>query len=214
MEDLYTRKFRELPDTQRIMLDRGRGDEHYWELRIDDAELFTDRLTLVRIVQRLRTGYPILERWRVTHAERGYGKSIIMFANLAVPQNEFDDGVLRQTDLRFTLDGDPEEDARLIKTPITEILTPPGGLFTGGPTLVRAIDGVVFSEYALHYLGMFLLSSLVRYRPNTWVHAITRTATADVPSDDQALALIEGFMKLHAGMVPELLASVLTPGDG
>lgn len=210
VEELYTRTFREPADSQRIMLDRGRRDENYWELRIDDAEIFTDRITLVRIVRRLRAAYPILGRWRVTHAERGYGKSIIIFGNFQVPENEFDEGVLREADLRFSLDGDPEAEERLGKTPIREILTPTGGMFTGVPSLVRAIDGVFYSEYALHYLGMFLLSSLVRYRPKTWVHAVTRTATSETPADDQALALIEAFMELHERMIPELLASVLT----
>jgi hypothetical protein len=79
------------------------------------------------------------------------------------------------------------------------------------PSLISPISGLYLSEFALHYLGMFVLSSLVRYRPQRWVHAITRSVTAENPSDDRSLALVEEFMARHADAMPGLLAEFLSP---
>jgi len=50
---------------------------------------------------------------------------------------------------------------------------------------------------------MFLLSCVVRYRPQTWVHVITRTTTQDNPSMIKALALLEEFMTIHSATMQD-----------
>jgi hypothetical protein len=55
---------------------------------------------------------------------------------------------------------------------------------------------------------MFLLSSVVRYRPQTWGHAISRSVTEENAADDRALALIESFMG-NAGSFPGMIAEAI-----
>jgi hypothetical protein len=63
--------------------------------------------------------------------------------------------------------------------------------------------------YTLHYLALFLLSSLVRYRPNVWVHAISRSVSDGMPADDSALAIIQTFLDQNFIEIPSLVAEVL-----
>jgi len=142
---------------------------------------------------------------------RAWGVTIILFGNVAVPGDEFSATTLVGDGSEFSLTNDPETDATQPKNLIVDILSPPGGSFSSHTCLISPIAGHYISEYALHYLGMFLLSCVVRYRPQTWVHVITRTTTQDNPVDDQALALLEEFMTIHSATMPGLLADVLDP---
>jgi len=142
------------------------------------------------IVKKWRSRFPVLELWRVAGAWHLSGKSLIAFANVAVPQNELDESALSEDGSGFQASDNPEYNEKCPRLPI-EDLTKPGGAFTSSSHLVAPLNGAYLSEYSMHYLGMFLLSSLVRYRPQTWVHAISRSATAENPADDQALALLE-----------------------
>ena len=85
-----------------------------------------------------------------------------------------------------------------------------GGLKKANQHIIEAYDGAFISEYALHYLGMFLLSSLVRYRPQIWSHAITSSVTREKAADDKALALIEKFMDLSLYEFPCMVAKAMT----
>ena len=75
--------------------------------------------------------------------------------------------------------------------------------------MIETYEGIFISEYALHYLGMFLLSSLVRYRPPIWTHTIKSSVTSGRAADDKSLALVEKFMDLSifefALMVPKVM---------
>lgn len=45
------------------------------------------------------------------------------------------------------------------------------------------------------FLGLYLLSSLVRYRPHhIWVHSIRGRTTQNRTADDHCMALIEKFL--------------------
>jgi hypothetical protein len=78
---------------------------------------------------------------------------------------------------------------------------------------VSPIGGMYLSEFSLHYMALFLLSSLARYRPQTWMHAISRSVVADSPADDQSLSLIERFLDINVGAIPEMIVSVLNPNE-
>jgi len=76
--------------------------------------------------------------------------------------------------------------------------------------MIEGYGGAFISEYALHYLGMFLLSSLVRYRPQIWSHAIKASVTREKPADDRALAFIEKFMDLTINGFPNMAIEAIT----
>ena len=63
------------------------------------------------------------------------------------------------------------------------------------------------------YIALFLLSSLVRYRPQTWVHALSRSVISETPCDDQALSLIERFFDLDSSAIPEMVVTILNPHE-
>ena len=60
---------------------------------------------------------------------------------------------------------------------------------------VQPINGAYLSQYSLQYMGMYLLSSLVRYQPQIWVNAITEK--------DSILALTELFVSLILNEFPK-----------
>lgn len=209
--DIYRRTFHEAPQTEPYFLYSSAVDPTFWMIQAWDPEVFEDRAAMRRIVQKWRQRFPVLQRWRVVEAEPAWGRSLVVFGNVAVPENELDEPLFAPLGTKFCASDNPERNHRCPRLPINE-LTHPGGSFTSS-SLVAPLSGIYLSEYSTHYLGMFLLSSLVRYRPHAWVHAISRTATTENPADDQALALLEEFMRLHAEAIPKLASDVLNPLD-
>src|SRR4030066_1397839 len=76
--------------------------------------------------------------------------------------------------------------------------------------LIEPIGGICISELSLYYLGMFLLSSLVRYRPQIWMHSLSRLATSELPSDDASLALIEKFLEDTLNVFPSAIVKAMS----
>jgi hypothetical protein len=62
---------------------------------------------------------------------------------------------------------------------------------------------------ALQFLGSFLLSSLVRYRPQIWQNSISQSVTAESPADDRALSLIEKFSRRCFKWLSEYVVRVI-----
>ncbi|MGJ5207741.1 YaaC family protein [Bradyrhizobium sp. HKCCYLR20261] len=166
-------------------------------LRIDDPVLFTDISDLAASIQRLRAAYPFLERWRFVEAQLAWGNSIIIFDN--ADRNGYDDladeNLIQSNNNGFAASRALMGGDRSI-VPAVDILPPLSGGYVGpGPTYaMQPINDIKLNEYALQFLGSFLLSSLVRYRPQIWQNAISRSATAQNPADDRALSLIETFL--------------------
>jgi hypothetical protein len=78
-----------------------------------------------------------------------------------------------------------------------------GGLFGQYPTFASPVgDNVYLSGFSLLYLGTYLLGSLVRYRPEIWIHALYGTETQTRPRDDGTRALIQSFLDTAAKEVP------------
>ena len=210
---LYQRTYHEPANTEPVTVNPALNDNTYWQLRIDDHALFSDRASLKVLVQSWRARFPVLNRFRVVEAGCAWDNAIVLFANVPVPPNELDEEVLLQDQTRFVTIDRPEQDASVKRLPIESLIDPDGGSFDGARSLLSPHRGVYASKYSLHYLAMFMLSSLVRYRPQAWVHAITRTANSQRPADDQALTLLAAFMRLHSMEVPALVAGTFDPDD-
>jgi hypothetical protein len=85
---------------------------------------------------------------------------------------------------------------------------------SAGEFAISPFNGNIhLSEFSLHFIALFILSSLVRYRASTWAHAISRTSISEMPADDQALALIERFMELNMEVVPSFVVTMLNPNE-
>jgi hypothetical protein len=86
-----------------------------------------------------------------------------------------------------------------------------GGFLDDRTYAIAARDGLYLSEFSVHFMLLFALSSLVRYRPEVWAHAISRTALPGRPPDDQAIAIIEQFLDMHATIAPRFIVTALNP---
>jgi hypothetical protein len=70
------------------------------------------------------------------------------------------------------------------------------------------LNGAILSEHALQFCGAFLLSSLVRYRPQLWQYALSHTAVEQSGADNRELALVGSFMQQVLGAFPTLVENV------
>lgn len=62
------------------------------------------------------------------------------------------------------------------------------------------------------YIGAYLLSALVRYRPHVWMHALSGTVLPGRPADDRLLAVLGEFQQLCHSSFPDLvLNAILSP---
>jgi hypothetical protein len=164
-------------------------------------------------VTQLQERFPILDRWRFDSAELVWDKSAISFRNTRkVSGDEFSGARVKRWSPRHFGGIDlPGDDPTLM--PLQESIHHVAGGHSGNWHLVSPIGGCFISEFAFHYLGLFLLSSLVRYRPEAWTHAISHSATRDLPPDDQALSLIAQFLELNSSTIPNMVVEVLNPHE-
>ena len=208
LEDLYKQTFNEEPNTSSFLINLLDNYGHC-ELRIDDSELFIDRTSLRRIVMRWRERYPFLQKWCLESATHAWGNSVIIFSNIdkTFIIDEFSDDHLKESDRDFQTRHDYRRDASVKRNDFTSILAPPLGS-SSVAHMVAPFEGTYLSDFSLYYLGMFLLSSVVRYRPQTWGHAISRSVTEENAADDRAVALIESFMG-NAGSFPGMIAEAI-----
>lgn len=216
LERLYKMTFYETANVQPVSFFEPPDCAGYCLCRIDDPELFVDRDSLRKIVRRLRERFPFLRNWPISEAQLAWGYSVITFMNI-VKAEGFDDlseENLLQEDTWFRIGYDVRSDPITYpRFPYLEKLDPLAGGYSGSNSYaMTSINGIFPSEFALHYLGLFLLSSLVRYRPQTWVHALSRASNAEAPADDQALALIEEFLSLNSSNIPSFVVKVITEG--
>ena len=190
LEGLYSRTFSEPSKVCSISLHMMQ-QPNYFSLRIDDPDLFDNRESLQLIIKKWRDQFPFLEKWTLHEAQHGWGNSILTFGNYSVaPDSEFDS--LIESDLRFYRAG-----VGYVEATLEQVLQPlAGGLTNRHPSILQSYNGVYFSEYSLQYLGMYLLSTLVRYRPQIWSSSIMHTSNSVALADDKMLALIEQFMEV------------------
>lgn len=209
LQDLFHVTFREHAGLLIFSLYTHGSPTERVDLRIDVPEIFEDIYSLRKIIERVRENYPTLKRWRFYSAEKAWDNSVIIFQNISPLANELapehfaEEQGGRLLTLKHIADGE-YIDFRQLLDPIS------GGLTQTYPSLMTPINGAHLSDISLQYMGMFLLSSLVRYRPQIWVHSISRFASHERPADDQALALIETFMDTVQSTYPKLVTRLLT----
>lgn len=209
LQEYYQSTFGQSPKNKMITFNNLDGyDGGFTTLLITDPVIYKDRASLRKIVQRWRSKYPFLENWCFIEAQHAWGESYLTFGNINRGElDEFSEGSLVELDDRLS----KPVDYRGYKPIDFRTIIPPlsGGLLKKPEHMIEDYDGAFISEYALHYLGMYLLSSLVRYRPQIWIHAIKASATREKPADDKALALIEKFMELTINDFPNMAVEAI-----
>jgi hypothetical protein len=187
------------------------GFHHFYssvQLRIDDPHLFRDKADLQSRVQVLRERYPWLDGWYLTEATHAWGNSILMFSNHEKSVlGEFSDQRLVAANNGFAAPEDIHSQQFIPFETIVPALA--GGLTVTHPTTIQPLNGTSLSEFALQYCGAFLLSSLVRYRPQLWQHALTHTVLENRAADDRALSLIELFLQKILSDFPTMVERVI-----
>ncbi len=195
-----------------ITLDFGTPNIGHCSLRVDDPLLFTDQFSLINLVKKLRAEYSFLHQWRFTEATHAWGNSIIMFDNAG---GQIGDD-LSQSNLTPASNNSFINNQTLLgsapsKAPVADILVPLSGgyVWSSNTYAMQSINNVKLHEYALQFLGTFLLSSLVRYRPQIWQSSIARSTTAQSAADDRALSLIEKFLDDTMNGFPNMVVRVI-----
>lgn len=212
LSEKFSQTFGSPAKTVPLMLTFGTPNVGGCTLRIDDPVLFTDRPSLIAIVQRWRGEFPFLDRWRFAEAVHAWGNSIINFDNID-KQGQDDlsaDNLIQANNggfasARAMMGGDR------VLIPAADILPPLSGGYVGSSQIyaMQPINNVKLNEYSLQFLGTFLLSSLVRYRPQIWQNAISRSVTAESPADDRSLSLIEKFLDDVLTGFPDMVVRVI-----
>jgi hypothetical protein len=117
------------------------------DIRIDDPEIFENRIGLIKIVERLRRDYPFLENWKLTSAERAWGNSVLIFVLADTDsREEFDEAVLTEREGRFSANlPNPAQ------VPNLESVIQPfaGGLIQTRACAIRPLGGQHLSRFQL-----------------------------------------------------------------
>lgn len=207
LEEEYSDTFRNMPSVWPCIIHAHNG---YVTIRIDDTRIFTDKKSLFELVEKWRRKYPFLNDWCLVHGSRAWGKSVIEFANInRAHVKEDDESFLVEIENGFDAEREVMlNEKKFPRVELRKLLSHPfsGGLGASHPHLIERLEKVQISELSLQYMGMFLLSSLVRYRPQTWINSITRLSTKAVGPDDNALALLELFLERVMTTFPEYIA--------
>jgi hypothetical protein len=173
--------------------------------------LFTDRDSLRKSVEKWRTLFPFLKSWCFVGGHQVWGRSATNFENIDnTGIEEYGEEHLLEREHGYQV----KVHVGAERFSVEKRLPPLAGGYSGAvPYAISPINGLYLSEFSLHYLAMFLLSSLVRYRPQTWVHAVSRSSVSDAPADDQALALLEHFLSVNSEAIPSLIVTALNPHE-
>ena len=176
------------------------------DLRVDVKAPLANKDELREIVTRCRNDFTDLNNWRFREAVNAWDHAVLLFDNGTSNIDELTDGGLRESMNGYTSiqPAEPLRDFRTLLSRASSSLAVDHNYFSA------PINGLHISEISLQYIGIFLLGSLVRYRPQTWVHATTRFANSERPADDSALALVDGFMNEVRTRFPALTVRLLT----
>lgn len=223
LQDLYKNTFDEPAASENLGLLRhsivresdSASSRACFSIVLHDASslLGSDANQLRSLIERWRERFPYLRRWRLTGAQYSAGKTELTLMNLLPgvgPEGEIPDGslkVMQNGDVTFaTNPWHPFPEV----VPLREALEGVGGGFSGGFLGgIEPLNGKYWSEFSISYATLFLLSSLVRYRPHTWAHAVSGRSSSESPSDDQMIALIESFLRQNSFDVPEMIENTI-----
>ncbi|MEX2129100.1 MAG: YaaC family protein [Xanthobacteraceae bacterium] len=210
--DEYRQTFGSPADTAPITLHFQWPNNGRCTLRIDDPDLFTDRASLIASVLKWRQAYPFLNRWRFTEASHAWGRALLIFDN--VEKGEDDDLLgenLVEANNRGFVGGRAMMGGERRFIPASDILPPLSGGYVNTSSIyaIQPLAGIMLPEHSLQVLGSFLLGSLVRYRPQVWQNAISRSFTAQSAADDRSLSLIEKFLDDVLSSFPRMVVRVI-----
>jgi hypothetical protein len=203
VQDVFVHTFKELPLSEQVVLsEHGQG---LWYMQAWHSQPVGTLEEACAAVNSWWERFPVLQNWRVAWVSNAWGKTVIEFRNEESPRTPINE------QLKMTPDGRFES----ILTPGKTY--PPQDLLTGGSLsdngLCSPLNGVYIAQPALVYLGIFLLSSLVRYRPEIWIHAMTRGSSSQRPADDQTISLLESFLTVVPRQMQGVLLDYLFPNE-
>lgn len=212
LEPLYKMTFGADAQTASMTIQTPRLSSGSFQIQIQDDAIFSDLESLKEIVGRWRERFPFLRRWRLESAGYAWGHTFVDFGNLPTDDlDEFSEEYATCENGTFQHIAKSANGVRRFR--LKEGLDAVGSYLSGGSYLISPVQGSNFSEFSLQYLALFLLSSLVRYRPQIWAHSISRSVIGDKPADDSMLSLIEKFLDLNRSTIPELVVGVLNPSE-
>ncbi len=203
LENLFFKTFSERPNVIAVDILQASNDENSYSFRVLEPETFDSREALIRVVENLRREYPFLENWCLEDARVAFGKTNLDFANIDKSAvSEFSDENYISHENRFSLKAGREKRADLAS------IIPPlsGGIDQKSPYVIQPIKSVCLDEFSLQYIGCFLLSSLVRYKPQIWQYALSRSMSENIVSDDKCLAIIDKFLDTVLKEFPSMIA--------
>ena len=210
LDGLYRKTFGEIGNTAAMHFEMGALGS--CRICISDPQRFSNREELKVIVARWRSRFAFLAPWRIVEAVNSHDSSLFYLHNTSSHRDdEFAESVLIQYGTVFRASPQTLPGANCVFDPA---IPPMAGGYTGVATFAIApFDGRVLSGFAAHYLALFILSSLVRYRPQIWMHAISRSSTAQGVADDTALSLIERFLEVNSDVIPKMVITMLNPHE-
>jgi len=212
LESLYRMTFGDDPSTEHIWIEPSLHTNDEFRIRIATHKSFDGRESLKVFVNRLRTSFPFLENWRLSSAQRAWGTFTISFRNTGIAKiDEFSEMYLSFANGSYEERPVPNDENKSFR--IADGLHPLAGGFSGQSYAVSPINGLHISEFSSHHLALYLLSSLVRYRPQIWTHAISRSSSHESLPDDRSLSLIEEFLDLDSEVFPRIVATILNPHE-
>jgi len=174
-------------------------------------EQFKDRESMKSIVRKLRSMYPVLERWRLVRASYAGGFTALDMTNDPRPKlGEMEPDDMEEDPYGYRIREFVGERADRRHVNLTELMQPvSGNLRNGATNLIANYEGSYLSEAVLYYLGMFVLSSLVRYKPSSWTSSISRRTIGQQLSDDKPIALVELFLEGALTNFPAMIVNCI-----
>jgi len=170
--------------------------------------LFQTKDELRTIVESWRSRFPWLQQWCFAQGVRAWDNTVLIFRNREKPQS----GELSDANLLPANDGFDAVTRSELGINFLDILPALAGGVTGDhSTMISPLNGVAVSEFAVQFATAFLLSSLVRYRPQIWQHALAHTHTPNAIADDATLSLIETFMSIALSTFPRMVEECIDP---
>lgn len=218
LSKLYRQTFDRESKSLPLSMTQSTQHRELYEFRVDvRADSMPSAADFIAVLSDLRRRFPFLDKLNFTRATFAWDHIVILFDN-AQPG-----GLLPEVDL--DLQRPFGEGADLLPARVSgRVPVPPirlaeilpcsqGGLTQELATFSSPVlPNTYLSEFTLLYLGTYLLGSLVRYRPQIWVHALYGTEMPCRPRDDASRALIESFLNHVSSTVPQLCAATIRAG--
>jgi hypothetical protein len=203
VRELFVHTFKEPALSEHVTL--AQNPQNFWYMQAWHSEPVGTLEEACAAIESWQNRFPVLQNWRVAWISNAWGKAVIEFRNEDRPRTPI------REQLEMTSDGNFQSNLPPGNTHPPQDILAGGSLSDSG--LCSPVNGVYISQPALVYLGIFLLSSLVRYRPEIWIHAITRGTSSERPPDDHAISLLENFLSFVPGLMQGVLLDYLFPND-